>query len=146
MPVRSAPTAVPPSHRAGTQTSRPGRPARASGSLSSPASVQREVDAAGGDLRLADGLDDSGAAVRGVTRREPAPLRGRAGLRVDDDQAVFELEPFHETEELVARLLADRLDDRVGGDEELAAGNLLGPAPPARVALAELRPSALDGL
>ena len=48
--------------------------------------------------------------------------------------------------ELVARPLADRLHDRVDGDDELAAGDRLGPAAAALVGIAESHLCAADAL
>ncbi len=69
-----------------------------------------------------------------------APVTGST-----DDRPCSSSSPSIQARNSRARPLADRLDDRVGGEQELGAGNLLGPAPAARVGLAEPRTPALDG-
>jgi len=84
---------------------------------------------AGGDLAFAHRLDNRGAAVAGVAGCEHPGHTGRTRGRVDDDRIPVELEAADRAEELGARPLADRLDNRVGAEDELRAGNLLRPPP-----------------
>ena len=64
-----------------------------------------------GALCLAHGLDDAGAAVDGVAGGEDLRVRGPSVL----------VDGLEQRSELLARPLADRLDDRVDRHDELAA-------------------------
>ncbi len=129
------------------RSSRPGRRARASESPSWRP-LQVFVDGARGELALAHGFHDGGAAVGGVAGRDTpraptlprsagqpggGPSRragGRPAIRRGSSRGS----------------LADRLDRRVGGNRSSRAGNRLGTASPTRVRLAELHARALDAV
>ena len=98
-----------------------------------------------GALALAHGLDDARAAVDRVAAGEDAPVR-RAAVVVDDDLPPVDLEAVEAPGQLGARPLADRLDDGVGAQDELGAGNGLRAAAAARVRRAEPHRDAFDGL
>src|SRR5581483_10120279 len=122
-------------------SSRPAPRVRASGSRSRELLVDRSCDA----LRDADRLDDGRAAVDGVAGGVDV-RDARAAVVVDRDARAVARDPVEEREKLVARPLPDRLDDGVGEQDELAAGNLLRPPAAARVRVAEPHPPCLDGV
>src|SRR5581483_2776457 len=107
--------------------SRPARHAHARGSRS--AASQPPVDLVRSQLRLAHRLDDARAAVDGIAAGEYARVGGAPRLWIGGREQRRELRPD---------ALADRLDDGVGTQGELAPGHRDRPAAPALVRLAEL--------
>src|SRR6476661_8749026 len=112
-------------------------PSRASGSLSWLPPPDPTVDTACCDLRAAHRFDHCGATVGRVSGGEILRVRRLAGLRIDLETPVLELEVRNQGEQFGAGPLADRLHGCGHWEEKVGSGHLLGLASAARIRLAE---------